>query len=466
MLNKIKRIIVTALIVTVIMSMGTLAFAADSTSYVKNADTLKSLGLFSGTNNGYELDRTPTRVEAAAMLVKLLGKETEAKNKNYPHPYTDVPSWADPMIGYMHQMKMTNGIGNGLFGSKQMMLSKDFTVFVLKALGYTGTDFNYADTMSFAQKSGLLDNQTMTTLNANVFKRGEMVMLAYKALSTNVKSNTYTLLDQFVNSGVVTKEAAAVTGLSKRVFVEYNNVDMSSGKLVLQNKITWGSMQLKELNTGDVGYSNLVYINGKVAEWKDVDNVKLEMKFYNKGKLVYQNDMVNYQYGHLNMGFELKLRKFDFDRVTIEGYPFEYAALPAKYEDRIIFITKDQMPLILPEVEKYKRAYFTGYSLGEGVDLKSSGNIAMIKEFVYMSMKSSELYPYIDYYSSVMYDGLKNPNTRVVAIQNTTTGSSESDKPDENLYEIYVPNYKPGIYSITYLFDENGVMAKAYIVYE
>ena len=32
-------------------------------------------GLFQGTQNGYDLDRTPTRAEAAVMLVRLLGKE-------------------------------------------------------------------------------------------------------------------------------------------------------------------------------------------------------------------------------------------------------------------------------------------------------------------------------------------------------------------------------------------------------
>ena len=54
------------------------AFAADSTSL---ADDLKEIGMFKGTNEGYELDRAPTRVEAAVMLVRMLGKEEAAEDQ-------------------------------------------------------------------------------------------------------------------------------------------------------------------------------------------------------------------------------------------------------------------------------------------------------------------------------------------------------------------------------------------------
>ena len=37
------------------------------------ADALNSLGLFSGSEAGYELERTPTRAEALVMLLRLTG---------------------------------------------------------------------------------------------------------------------------------------------------------------------------------------------------------------------------------------------------------------------------------------------------------------------------------------------------------------------------------------------------------
>ena len=53
------------------------AFAAN---YTNCADSLHEMGLFQGTQNGYDLDRTPTRAEAAVMLVRLLGKTREEAN--------------------------------------------------------------------------------------------------------------------------------------------------------------------------------------------------------------------------------------------------------------------------------------------------------------------------------------------------------------------------------------------------
>jgi len=62
------------LIIAVLFSFQTVFAEVD---YTKEADLLNSLGLFNGTQNGYELNRVPTRVEAAAMLVRLLGAEDE-----------------------------------------------------------------------------------------------------------------------------------------------------------------------------------------------------------------------------------------------------------------------------------------------------------------------------------------------------------------------------------------------------
>ncbi|NLD87238.1 MAG: hypothetical protein GX633_03155, partial [Clostridiales bacterium] len=63
--------------------------------YTKYADALKAMGLFRGTNSGYELDRAATRVEAIVMLIRILGEENNALSFKGTHPFTDVPSWAN-----------------------------------------------------------------------------------------------------------------------------------------------------------------------------------------------------------------------------------------------------------------------------------------------------------------------------------------------------------------------------------
>ncbi len=77
---------------SVLVAAG-LAVTAGAASYDNCADQLKDLGLFQGTEDGYELDRAPTRGEAATMLVRLLGKEAEAKELTYEAPFTDLDDW-------------------------------------------------------------------------------------------------------------------------------------------------------------------------------------------------------------------------------------------------------------------------------------------------------------------------------------------------------------------------------------
>ena len=74
--------------------------------YLSSAEALHDLGLFQGTGTNadgtpiYDLDKTPTRNQALIMLVRLLGKEAEAKAGAWDIPFTDVSEgmkpWATP----------------------------------------------------------------------------------------------------------------------------------------------------------------------------------------------------------------------------------------------------------------------------------------------------------------------------------------------------------------------------------
>ena len=73
-----------------VLAVASLAMTAGAASYDNCADRLSDLGLFQGTGNGYQLDRAPTRAEAATMLVRLLGAEAEAEELDYSAPFTDL----------------------------------------------------------------------------------------------------------------------------------------------------------------------------------------------------------------------------------------------------------------------------------------------------------------------------------------------------------------------------------------
>ena len=65
---KKKQIIALALVLALLCSLPVLAAGEDADDA---ADVLNALGLFRGTGEGYELDRSPTRAEVLVMLIKL-----------------------------------------------------------------------------------------------------------------------------------------------------------------------------------------------------------------------------------------------------------------------------------------------------------------------------------------------------------------------------------------------------------
>jgi len=219
-MNKIfNRVILLSFVVSLGLIMGSSAFAAEKGNYVNQAEALKRLGLFNGTSIGFELDRAPNRAEVAAMLVKFLGAEEEAKAKMYAHPFTDVPAWANAFVGYLYEMKMTSGISSNQFGSSKVANLKDFTVFLLKALGYNSSDFNYDHTLGFAVSKGLLSSAESAKLESTIFKRDEMVYMSYKSLLTKVKSGNQTLSAELGKSIGVNASSISQSGMTNNYLI-------------------------------------------------------------------------------------------------------------------------------------------------------------------------------------------------------------------------------------------------------
>ena len=93
-----KRIL-TILAATLLLTAA-MAGTASASSYDSIAEELSAIGVFRGTAGGFELDRAPTRSEAAIMLVRLYGAEDEAKAAyeagEISMPFTDVSETASP----------------------------------------------------------------------------------------------------------------------------------------------------------------------------------------------------------------------------------------------------------------------------------------------------------------------------------------------------------------------------------
>lgn len=179
------------------------AFAAN---YTNCADSLHEMGLFQGTQNGYDLDRTPTRAEAAVMLVRLLGKEDEAKALTYTAPFTDLKGWEKPYVQYLYSNGLANGTNRTTFNPTGKCTAQMYAVFLLRALGYSDTaDFSYANAIETAREQGIYDTGIINVQN---FLRDDAAAASYTALSVSPKNSEGTLLDQLVSENAITEADA------------------------------------------------------------------------------------------------------------------------------------------------------------------------------------------------------------------------------------------------------------------
>ena len=179
------------------------AFAAN---YTNCADSLHEMGLFQGTQNGYDLDRTPTRAEASVMLVRLLGKEAEAKALTYTAPFTDLKGWEKPYVQYLYSNGLANGTNRTTFHPTGKCTAQMYATFLLRALGYSDTaDFSYANAIETAREQGIYDTGIINVQN---FLRDDAAAASYTVLSVSPKNSEGTLLDQLVSENAITEADA------------------------------------------------------------------------------------------------------------------------------------------------------------------------------------------------------------------------------------------------------------------
>ena len=228
-----------ALLIAILLT-PTPVFASDYDNY---AVKLKEIGVFHGTNSGFELDREPKRVEAAIMFVRLLGAEQEALEKNYEHPFKDVPEWANAYIGYLYHEKLTNGTSATTFGSNDYMRANSYFTFILRALEYDDSagDFIWNRSLEFAKNNQLISDSNYSELSSNTFYRDHVAKVSYLALQMPVKHEELTLAEHLVDLNAIDREKAITIGI-----IEDERFQPLTG---LYEIINFGDINLSDGNT-------------------------------------------------------------------------------------------------------------------------------------------------------------------------------------------------------------------------
>jgi len=202
-----------------------------SASHQREAQILSNLGLFKGSSNGFELDRKPTRAEGAVMMVRLLGKETQARSLNYSHPFVDVPAWASPYVGYMYKFSLTQGSTPTTYSPNDILSAPAYTTFVLRSLGYSDQkgDFKWTGSLNKALDLGLLSSQEASALASRDFLRDDMVNVSYLTLKAPLKNRDITLIEKLVNEDrAVSSSATQASGLMPETSVFTSRVSFAT----------------------------------------------------------------------------------------------------------------------------------------------------------------------------------------------------------------------------------------------
>lgn len=185
--------------------------------YTDIADALYKMGLFAGTNTGYELERPATRIEILVMLIKLLGENDAATSYKGSHPFTDVPAWADAYVAYSYNKGYTAGTSATTFSPNSLATGDQYATFVLKALGYdSNSDFTWSKALGYAEQIGVI-SKGETALLGQPFLRDKMVYLSYYSLFAGYKGKSSTLLQGLVSGGKISQTTAddAVGGVTR-----------------------------------------------------------------------------------------------------------------------------------------------------------------------------------------------------------------------------------------------------------
>jgi len=180
------------------------------------AAALKELGIFKGNGDGFALDDRPTRIEAAVVLLRLMGKEQEALEENLPSQFEDVPDWADAQIGYLYRNGVVKGLSDTKFGNDPVDFNQTMTM-ILRLLGYDdgAGDFEWSSAAEKAKELAILTPKCYEEIGASeAFTREALVSCVFSALLAPLKDSEITLVAKLLNDSVVTEEQVKGTGIA------------------------------------------------------------------------------------------------------------------------------------------------------------------------------------------------------------------------------------------------------------
>lgn len=149
--------------------------------YETEAQSLQADGLLKGNENGLDLLKPLTRIEATAMLVRAMGLEdSETSDTSY---FADIQSenWGAKYANIARDKGIANGVGNGCFAPNEKITASQFATLILRNAG-ENPDWQTA-VNTFVER-GLLSQEQADKMD--LFTRGDMAKMIYEAVKNGI----------------------------------------------------------------------------------------------------------------------------------------------------------------------------------------------------------------------------------------------------------------------------------------
>ena len=151
------------------------------------------------------LGQTVTRGELIKMLVKVSGKENELPNKNLECEFSDVPESLAPYVIWAGNNNITNGMGNGLFGTDEPATVAQAIAFFLRVLGYDESTF-WENPIDYAMANNYTDTSKLMLDGNMELTKDYFAAIAYNAIVKDNLKTGKSLLKEMMLKEKVTDE--------------------------------------------------------------------------------------------------------------------------------------------------------------------------------------------------------------------------------------------------------------------
>ncbi len=147
-------------------------------TYETEAVNLQENGLLYGNENGLDLLKPLTRIEAATMLLRALGKSTESEAE--VQTFEDVPQshWGYGAAENAYSSGLIKGVGNDMFAPDDMVTGAQFATMVLRAGKHA--EFNWEEALDILINEGVISAEEASTMD--FFTRGDMAKIIYESI--------------------------------------------------------------------------------------------------------------------------------------------------------------------------------------------------------------------------------------------------------------------------------------------